>query len=127
LDTNAKRCHARDAFLPIIRDLFRTIPSEELMAKCERSGLPYAPIRRPEDLFNDPHLKQSGGLLDITLPNGTETQIPALPISVGGWRSGVRRDIPRNGQHSQELAQELGLSSDEIDALKQSGTVSFSD
>ncbi|MDF1747910.1 MAG: CaiB/BaiF CoA-transferase family protein [Alphaproteobacteria bacterium] len=127
LDTNPKRCHARDTFLPKIRDLFRTIPSEELMEKCEHSGLPYAPIRRPEDLFDDPHLKQSGGLLDITLPNGTETQIPALPISVGGWRPGVRRDIPRSGQHSQELAQELGFTVDEIDALKQSGTVNFSD
>ena len=97
------------------------------MAKCERSGLPFAPIRRPEDLFNDPHLQQSGGLLDITLPNGTETQIPALPISVGGWRPGVRRDIPRNGQHSQELAQELGFNLDEIEALKRSGTVTFSE
>ena len=125
LDTNSKRCHARDSFLPKIRDLFRTISSEDLMAKCERSGLPYAPIKRPEDLFDDPHLQQSGGLLDITLPDGTETQIPALPITVGGWRPGVRLDIPQSGQHSQELASELGFNADEIDALKRSGTVTF--
>lgn len=127
LDTNAKRCHARDAFLPQIRRLFLTIPSETLMANCEKSGLPYAPIRRPEDLFDDPHLQQSGGLLDLTLPDGTETQVPALPISVGGWRPGVRLNIPRSGQHSQELAQELGFSNEEIDALKQSGIINFSD
>ena len=46
----------------------------------EREGLPYAPIVRPEQLFDDPHLKASGGLADLTLENGETTPVPLLPL-----------------------------------------------
>ncbi len=123
LDTNPKRCHARKSFLPKVRAAFLEMPHDALMKKCESLGLPYAPIRKPQDLFDDPHLKESGGLLDITLQDGTVTQIPALPISVGGWRPGLRRNVPISGEHSLEIARELGLTQGEIDELVKNGAI----
>ena len=38
------------------------------MSRFERVGLPYAPITRPEELFDDPHLLATGGLAPITVP-----------------------------------------------------------
>ncbi len=61
---------------------------EDVIAKLERSGLPFAPISRPEDLFGDPHLTQSGGFEAVTLPNGVETTLPVLPIEMQGARLG---------------------------------------
>ncbi|MGP1275650.1 MAG: CaiB/BaiF CoA transferase family protein, partial [Caulobacterales bacterium] len=123
LATNPQRCHARDRFLPRIRALFGEMPHEALMERCEALGLPYAPIRRPEDLYDDPHLAQSGGLLDITLPDGNPARVPALPIAVGGWRPCVRRDIPKCGEHTLDLAREMGLKETEIAALLDDGIV----
>ena len=59
------------------------------MAKCERLGLPFAPITRPAELFDDPHLNASGGLVPVTLPNGAASKLPALPLSFDGARPGA--------------------------------------
>ncbi len=117
LATNVQRVHARDRLIPIVAAVFKKFPKAELMAKCEATGLPFAPITRPEDLFDDPHLNASGGLLDITLPNGTPTKVPALPLEMAGRRFGLRHDLPRIGEHGRETLAGLGYSASEIDAL----------
>jgi crotonobetainyl-CoA:carnitine CoA-transferase CaiB-like acyl-CoA transferase len=88
LRRNNERVRARERILPVIRDMFAGMTCGEVIAKLEGSGLPFAPIGRPEDMFDDPHLNASGGLQPVTLPDGRETMLPALPISMGGERPG---------------------------------------
>ncbi len=78
------------------------------MDKCESLGLPFAPIAKPEDLFDDPHLNASGGLTPVTLPDGTKTKVPNLPIEMDGARFGTRLDLPRVGEHTREVLGQLG-------------------
>ena len=117
LATNSGRVGQRDRIIPRVRSLFRTFTEMELMQRLEQCGLPYAPISKPEELFNDPHLLESGGLLDVTTPAGQETKLPALPLQMDGKRFGVRRDVPKQGQHTRDVLQELGFSDGDIDAL----------
>jgi crotonobetainyl-CoA:carnitine CoA-transferase CaiB-like acyl-CoA transferase len=70
---------------------------------CEKAGLPFSRIARPWDLFEDPHLNASGGLLPITLPDGRPGTVPALPIRFGEQRLGVRLDLPKTGEHDAEI------------------------
>ena len=118
---NNDRVLARDRILPRICALFATLDSEELLAKCEAIGLPVAPIARPEDLFDDPHLNARGGLVDLQLPNGTAARLPALPIEVDGARFGVRHDLGEPGAHSRALLLDAGLTAATVDALFASG------
>ncbi|HSQ05584.1 MAG TPA: CoA transferase, partial [Burkholderiales bacterium] len=108
LQTNPQRVEARPRIIPIVKEIFSGMTKAELMAKCERVGLPFAPISKPEDLFEDPHLLASGGLTDVTLPNGTKTRSPALPVEMNDRRFGTRLDLPGVGQHTHELLAELG-------------------
>ena len=117
LADNAGRVARRDQVIPRVRSLFQKFSADELMERLDRCGLPYAPISRPEDLFEDPHLLVSGGLLDVTTPEGQRTRLPALPVQVGGKRPGLRRDVPKQGEHTREVMQELGLADSDIDAL----------
>ncbi len=117
LATNVQRVHARDRLIPIVTEVFRKLTKAELMEKCEATGLPFAPITRPEDLFDDPHLNASGGLLDVTLPDGTPTKLPALPLEMAGQRFALRHDLPRIGEHGRETLAGLGYSAAEIDAF----------
>ncbi|MCY4153968.1 MAG: CaiB/BaiF CoA-transferase family protein [Gammaproteobacteria bacterium] len=117
LAENNSRVQQRDLILPRVRALFLELNSAELMAQLDRCGLPYAPVSRPEDLFADPHLLASDGLLDVTTPEGKATRLPALPVQLDGKRPGLRRDVPKQGEHTREVMQELGLVDAAIDAL----------
>jgi crotonobetainyl-CoA:carnitine CoA-transferase CaiB-like acyl-CoA transferase len=117
LATNPQRVGARNRVIPIVTEIFAKITKPELMAKCEAAGLPHAPITKPEELFDDPHLNASGGLLETTLPDGTETKLPALPLEMDGHRFGVRHHVPRVGEHSREILAALGYTPEAIDKL----------
>lgn len=121
LKTNPQRVEARPRIIPLVTALFAKMTKQELLAKCEELGLPYAPITKPEDLFDDPHLKASGGLADITLMNGTRTQVPILPIEMDGRRFRTRLDLPKVGEHTREMLVGLGYSQQEIDSLIKDG------
>ena len=115
--TNNARVAKRDVLLPRLRTLFSAYTQDELMGKLETIGLPFAPIARPEDLLDDPHLNASGGLLDMKIPNGDDIALPALPISLSGGRPGKRYDPPHIGEHSREILRDLGLSEKDIESL----------
>jgi len=108
LAANAQRVHCARPRHPDRRRSVRPIDQKaELMAKCEAVGLPYAPITKPEDLFDDPHLNASGGLVETRLPGGVETKLPN-PAAGDGWASlgraasgaGGRRAEPRDPRRS---------------------------
>lgn len=124
LKTNPQRCHARDRFLPRVREILGAMAHNMVMQRCEDSGLPFAPITRPEDLYEDPHLKESHGLLSLTQPNQKPVHAPALPITLDDWRPGVRLDIPKLGEHTQDIAQAVGLTLDDVEQLEREGVLS---
>jgi crotonobetainyl-CoA:carnitine CoA-transferase CaiB-like acyl-CoA transferase len=74
----------RDEILPQIRSLLAGYTRDEVIALLEGTGLPFAPIGKPEDLFDDPHLVASGLLEDVELPDGARTRLPGLPIAFDG-------------------------------------------
>jgi crotonobetainyl-CoA:carnitine CoA-transferase CaiB-like acyl-CoA transferase len=121
LATQSQRVAERARTIPVIAAAFRTYSRAALAARCEELGLPYAPIVRPVELFDDPHLNNSGGLLPVTLPDGRTTKLPNLPISLDGERPSLRRDLPVVGQHGAEIARELGYSDADIAGLREAG------
>ncbi|MBI3068548.1 MAG: CoA transferase [Betaproteobacteria bacterium] len=123
LATNPQRVEARSRIIPIVAGIFGRLTKPQLMAKCEELGLPFAPIAKPEDLFDDPHLNASGGMDAITLLDGTRTRIPLLPLEMDGRRLGARLDIPLAGEHTRELLAGLGYGEREIDELTSVGIV----
>lgn len=120
--SNNDRVRARPALLPELRARLAVHRAEELAAIFERHGLPFAPILRPEQLFDDPHLNATGGLADITLPDGERAGQTArttlLPLRLDGQRMGVRTDPPRLGQHTQDLLAGLGYTDGQMDSLR---------
>jgi crotonobetainyl-CoA:carnitine CoA-transferase CaiB-like acyl-CoA transferase len=108
LAAQTDRVAARDWTLPLIAAAFAAYDKTALMARCEALGLPYAPIAAPVDLFDDPHLLGSGGLVPVTLPDGQVLPLPALPLSLDGERLPLRRDLPAAGQHNGEIMAEVG-------------------
>jgi len=107
LSDNAKRVAVRPELLRRLGDILRHHRIEELSPKLEAAGIPYAPIVRPEQLVDDPHLKASGGLVTMQTDDGGTTDVVLLPLTLGGRRPGVRQPLARVGEHTDEVLARL--------------------
>lgn len=123
LRENNARVLQRDRIMPQIRDLIRGFTVDELVARFEGTGLPFAPIGRPEDMFDDPHLNASGSLEPVTLVDGSQTRLPVLPIEMAGRRPTRPAKLRPPGAETCEILEQLGFDSSEIGHLLKSGAV----
>jgi crotonobetainyl-CoA:carnitine CoA-transferase CaiB-like acyl-CoA transferase len=125
--SNNERVRARPTLMPLLRERLGQHSAAELAQTMEAAGLPYAPIRRPEDLYDDPHLQATGGLADVTVPNGERAgqtvKTTLFPVTLEGQRLGVRLNPPWRGEHTQELLAGLGFPQAQIDGLLAQGVV----
>ena len=125
LRSNGQRVKERSWLLPRLADIMKKHTQAELAAKLEAIGLPFAPIAKPWDLLDDPHLNASGGLLSMKV-DSKSLRVPALPLALGGKRLAKRTDPPRVGEHGRELLVELGCSTQEIEILRERRIVALS-
>ncbi|HQS30555.1 CaiB/BaiF CoA-transferase family protein [Polaromonas sp.] len=122
LATNNQRVQARPTLMPVLRERLASRSAAELSSLFEKAGLPFAPIRRPEELYDDEHLLATGGLADITLPDGERAGQTArttlFPFTMAGQRLGVRLQPPRKGEHTAAVLAGLGYDAEEIAGLR---------
>ena len=118
LKTNGQRVKERSWLLPALSALIKKFDQASLAAKLEQIGLPFAPIAKPWDLLDDPHLNAFGGLMETRVGDKT-IRVPALPLELDGKRLPKRTDPPVTGQHGRELLAELGCSPDDIERLRE--------
>jgi crotonobetainyl-CoA:carnitine CoA-transferase CaiB-like acyl-CoA transferase len=116
LRSNGQRVQARERLLPHLAEILRGFTKAELSAKLEAIGLPYAPITRPRDLFDDPHLN-AGGMVETRDPRGARFKVPGLPLELDGKRLGLRSQPPAVSQDARALLASLGYAPARIDAL----------
>jgi crotonobetainyl-CoA:carnitine CoA-transferase CaiB-like acyl-CoA transferase len=124
LKTNGMRVKERSWLIPRLGETLRRYTQAELAAHLENIGLPFAPIAKPWDLLDDPHLKASGGLVS-TRVQGKTIRVPALPLEFDGERLPKRADPPRIGEHGAEILKELGCSAAEVQRLVEQRIVAF--
>jgi crotonobetainyl-CoA:carnitine CoA-transferase CaiB-like acyl-CoA transferase len=120
---NNQRVLAKDTLLPQVRAVFKRYTKADLIAKLEKTGLPFAPIGKPEDMFDDPHLLASGGLGEVTMPDGKVSKLPILPIEMDGKRPTQGGHLAKVGENTHEVLASLGVSAADIASLESAGVV----
>jgi len=115
LQTNGDRVAARTWLLPRLEAIFGSYPKADLQKKLEAIGLPYAPIARPRDLFDDPHLNSGGGMIDTSDPRGHTFKVPGLPLELDGERLRQRTPPPALGEGGPAILRGLGYSAAEVE------------
>lgn len=121
LKTNNQRVAARERLIPRLRKLFAVHTMDSAVALCEAARIPFSPVARPEDLFDDPHLATTGGLLETRLPNGVSTRLPRLPLRLNKHGYGLRQNPPAAGQDNLAVFRSIGLSDEQIDTIIKEG------
>ena len=123
LRTNGQRVKHRSWLIPRIGEVFKVWTRKDLEVKLEAIGLPYAPINKPWDLFDDPHLNASGGLMEMRVAPGKSIKVPTLPLELDGERLGKRADPPLVSENAREILATAGYSAEKIDGLFARGIV----
>jgi crotonobetainyl-CoA:carnitine CoA-transferase CaiB-like acyl-CoA transferase len=113
LRKNNDRVLARERIMPQIRELIAGFTRAEVIAKLDGTGLPFAPIGKPEDLFDDPHLAASQGLEPVTLDDGRDTMLPTLPLTINGARPWAQAILREAGADTQAILAALGINVDD--------------
>ncbi|MCA0873090.1 CoA transferase [Seohaeicola saemankumensis] len=117
LQTRPDQIEARDWTLPIIEKAIAAQEFAPLIAALERDGIPFSPISRPAEMYNDPHVNRPGGLLSSELPEGGSYRAPGLPFEVdGGPAVPGSVDLPEIGADTAEILGALGLADEDITA-----------
>ena len=130
LATNVTRLAERAWLIPALQEVLATLPQAEVARRCERCNVSWAPVGQPGDLFTDPHLLATGGLVDVFISrfgadDGKVAGLPALPVEFGTdrQRPGIRRQPPRTGEHNAEVLGEAGFTIAEIASLAETGVI----
>jgi len=123
LKTNNRRIDERAWFLPTLENRIRSFTKQEIINKCEKEYIPFAPISRPEDLFDDIQLNQGNSLLEVNINNGKSVKLPKFPLEYKGTRSEKRLDPPDIGEHTFEILKSLGIDDDKIAKMIMEGII----
>ena len=124
LDNNSKRVASQEWMLPLVRVVAVKFTSAQLQEKLEKAGVPYAPVQRPDQLLEDPHLRETGQLLPTPMKNGKIGNLPKMPFNSSDYEFGIRMPPPGLGEHTKQVLAEAGYSQSEIDALISGNVVS---
>jgi len=125
--TNEDRVRARATLKPIVAAIIARHRRAELAELFDRIDIPFAPVARPGDLFDDPQLNARDRMLEIDFLGGLRAKLPRLPIEIGEHDFALRRQAPAIGEHTAEILAELGLARHEIAALATRGVIAVND
>lgn len=127
LGSNNDRISERHWLHDSVAEMIAGFPRAEVTARLDKAGVPFSPIARPEDLYDDPQLNDGLGLLETTLPAGVKAKLPRIPLEMGDHDFALRRNPPQIGEDTAALLVELGYTEEEITRLVEEGVVATED
>lgn len=117
LNKSPQRLDAREWLIPELQKRFKTMEKKQILGLADKAKIPYAPLCRPDELFDDPHLNESGVLMDTIFPGGVKTKMPKIPLQLDGYDFGIRNIAPEVGEYGRSVLADAGYSMEEIDTL----------
>ena len=123
LKDNNGRIDEREWFVPALDKRVAGWSKQEIIDKCGEFHIPFAPIARPGDLYNDPQLNEGDSLMPIKMKNGNNVKLPKFPLEYKGERIEKRYDPPEIGNATDDLLSQIGLSEEQIIKLRKNNLI----
>ncbi|KAF2097258.1 CoA-transferase family III [Rhizodiscina lignyota] len=122
--TNALRVKNRDVLEAMIGDIIKTKTTAEWLQILEGSGMPYAPINDIQTTLNLEHTQARNMVVEVEHPACGTMKLVNTPVKYSESKPSIRTPPPTLGQHTDEVLSDLlGMSTSDIDKLRQEGVV----
>lgn len=121
--THTMRIEHTDELYLLLEQCATHYTNAEWNAFCDSKGIPFMPVILPTALWEDEHIKASGLLGFADHPTEGRYRTIGPPVRFGSTPAGIRQHAPNLGEHSVEVAAQLGLSQQEIDELIGAGVL----
>ncbi|MBI4308638.1 MAG: CoA transferase [Chloroflexi bacterium] len=121
--SHTKRVQRSPQIHGLLEGLFAMEPCAHWIERLRAVGVPCAPVVSQDQLFHDPHIRQSNLLVDTPYPGVGTVSSFGFPLAFSNSQASVRRPAPRLGEHTLEVLGEVGYTLDEIEALRRMGVI----
>lgn len=122
--TNLERVRNADTLVPILAECLKKDTADNWYAALEKVGVPSGPLNTFEDVFEHPQVQHRGLLQTVEHSKVGTVRVVANPIRFSATETGAKLPPPVFAEHTDEvLTGMLGLSADEIGALRQKGAI----
>jgi crotonobetainyl-CoA:carnitine CoA-transferase CaiB-like acyl-CoA transferase len=97
--------------------------TDECIRELEGARIPCGPVYEPEQTLSDPQVQARKLLQHVEFPGIGSVPLPATPVRLSRTPGGIRHRAPLVGEHTDEILQGIGFTTEEIDTLRQEGVV----
>jgi formyl-CoA transferase len=121
--TNGDRIANYDALLPIIREIIQQKTTDEWLNELRDVGVPCGRINTVKEALTDPHFIERGMIVELDHPALGIVKSLATPVHLSETPLVYYRHPPTLGEHTDEVAQELGYTEEQILAMREQGVI----
>ena len=121
-DEKARRANASN-LTEILDEVFASQPGAHWRMALDQAHITYGAVRHPSEAISDPQLFANDIIVPLEGAGGNLKHTISSPLKVHGIAKEPARRAPYVGEHNDEVLQELGFTSGEIQDLRESGTI----
>ena len=122
--TDQSRADHAEPILARMREWCATRTTAEVVAECERAGLPAGPVQNLQQALDDPQVAAMRFLRPVDYPGLPRAAAVAdLPVRLSTSGGGIRQRPPTLGEHTDEVLASVGYAAAEIAELRRKGIV----
>jgi len=119
---NTARVQNRPALIARLQEVFLTRSFEEWETLLVGAGIPIGAINNIEQVVEHPQVVARGALVEMQHPRVGKVRVVGVPIRLSETPGSVRTPSPSLGEHTETvLAEVLGMTAQEIAALREAG------